>query len=548
MGDASSLLDRNDLLTLLDATQALKETRTLQDALTRILEVAGALMHSSAGSVILHDHQRNDLYFAAATGPAKDDLSKIRIPIGKGKAGEVFESGNAIVENTVEDHYKRVDEKTDFATKSMICVPLTRGDRRLGVMQMLNKSDGAEPFNDRDVELLTRFAVQATLAIHDARLFEQMIGSSGLHARPDIRRDLIGLITSDVIKAVQESLTILYVDLRGFSRLCNLIARPQRIQDLLNEYVSCMAALVVHHGGIVNKVMGDGIISIFRGADSAVRAVYAAIDLLEQFDQLRQNWGDRVSFTIDFLDIGIGIATDEEMILGTVGDQSFRDVSLIGQGVNLAARLMDEARDGKRILCDRMTRGKLRSHETDAKFEITSAIRLAGGKHGTASPEYDVFEIRPIKPKISTTPAASASGEFDIFISYRRDGGSAEARCIQATLKDHYGVFLDVDTLPAGHFDESLLRVIESTRNFVVLLSKGSLDRTYSEGDWLRREIAHAIKTTRNIVPVMLPGFSFPNAQALPEEIRDLVRFDAVEYNHRYFYPTIEKIREHLVK
>jgi len=72
---------------------------TLEQVLTNILRLAGSLSNSDAGSVILHDIERNDLYFAAATGPASDKLPGIRIPVGKGKAGEVFSTGKPIVES-----------------------------------------------------------------------------------------------------------------------------------------------------------------------------------------------------------------------------------------------------------------------------------------------------------------------------------------------------------------------------------------------------------------------------------------------------------------
>jgi hypothetical protein len=91
-----------------------------------------------------------------------------------------------------------------------------------------------------------------------------------------------------------------------------------------------------------------------------------------------------------------------------------------------------------------------------------------------------------------------------------------------------------------------LLDTIAAAPNFVVFLSPGSLDRCGQDGDWLRKEIAQAILTTRNIVPVMLPGFSFPPLETLPEDIREVTRHDAVEYSHRYFNAMVEKIRERL--
>ncbi|MFH0794101.1 MAG: hypothetical protein V2A74_08730 [bacterium] len=58
--------------------------------------------------------------------------------------------------------------------------------------------------------------------------------------------------------------------------------------------------------------------------------------------------------------------------------------------------------------------------------------------------------------------------------------------------------------------------------NFLVVLSVGALERCAQKGDWLRREIACALNLNKNILPVLLPGFKFP--QELPADIRDLPR------------------------
>jgi TIR domain len=130
---------------------------------------------------------------------------------------------------------------------------------------------------------------------------------------------------------------------------------------------------------------------------------------------------------------------------------------------------------------------------------------------------------------------------YDAFISYRRDGGASQARLIRSELTNRgYRVFLDVADLDKGHFDDKLLTTIAETPNFIVVLAPGSLDKCVNEGDWLRRELQQAIATKRNVVPVCLPGFSFPSS--LPADIADLSRHQAVEYSHTLFDATIEKI------
>lgn len=542
---SASSLNKDDLLALLDTANQLNSVDTLQDALTHILTLAGNLSGSQAGSVLLHDQARNDLYFAAATGPVSNQVANVRVPIGKGKAGQVFTSGKPLIENRLENHYEEVDKKTEFSTKSMICLPLIHKSKKYGVIQVLNKAEGREPYGDRDVELLTLFATQATIAIRNATLFEQMLATSGLYAAPEVRQDLIQSMTASGRSAIRDKFTVLFADMRGFSQLCNMVSNPEKIQGVLSDYVLMLSSTAVHHAGIVNKVLGDGLMVIFRGDAGVASAVRAAFEMLDGFERLRAIWNETTRFNLSFLDIGIGITTDDEMILGTIGDDTFRDFTVIGPAVNLAGTLVKAAREGNKVLCDNLTMACLKNKglarvEGPTRFTIDKLGPLQGLS-------YDVYSLFKYERPEEKGREQAASDNYDVFFSYRREGGSDVARSVQQALKDDYRIFLDVDRLPSGHFDNALLRTIEVAPNFVVFLSQGSLDRCNMAGDWLRREIAHAIKTGRNIVPVTLPEFVFPDPELLPEDIREIGRHDAVEYSHRYFYAMLDKIREHLM-
>jgi hypothetical protein len=122
---------------------------------------------------------------------------------------------------------------------------------------------------------------------------------------------------------------------------------------------------------------------------------------------------------------------------------------------------------------------------------------------------------------------------YDAFISYHRESGAAEARLIQSSLQAR-GVqcFLDVSDLTAAS-EAALLQQIAEIPNFIVVLPPSSLDRCHEAQDWLRREISQAVATGSNIIPVRLPGFSFP--QDVPDDIRDLPRYHGVEYDLQNF-------------
>lgn len=137
--------------------------------------------------------------------------------------------------------------------------------------------------------------------------------------------------------------------------------------------------------------------------------------------------------------------------------------------------------------------------------------------------------------------------QYDAFISYRRQYDSQTARLLLEALDGAgFKVFLDVEGLRTGRFDEALLKRISGTPNFIVILSERSLDRCAGDGDWFCREIAQAIKQGRNIVPVLMPAFEFPPESELPDEIKPLLAYQGVRYSHEFYEASVEKIISYL--
>ena len=117
--------------------------------------------------------------------------------------------------------------------------------------------------------------------------------------------------------------------------------------------------------------------------------------------------------------------------------------------------------------------------------------------------------------------------QYDVFLSYRRAGGETMAILLRDRLNERgYRVFLDIEDLNPGKFNKDLLRVIDGCTDFVSILSPGSLDRCVKEGDWVRLEIAHALKNEKNVVPLILRGFEQP--ENLPDDISDLMNNSGV--------------------
>ena len=156
-----------------------------------------------------------------------------------------------------------------------------------------------------------------------------------------------------------------------------------------------------------------------------------------------------------------------------------------------------------------------------------------------------------VLPQTPTSPSvivAAQTSQHLAFISYRREQGSEVARIVQGEMaRRGVSCFLDVKDLKAEHFGNRLLKEIELAPNFILVLSPNSLDRCSNHDDWLRREIAHALKHHKNIVPLMLNNFLFPPTEQLPEEIRGIERHNGVTYSHEYFEATFDKLQSFLL-
>ena len=164
------------------------------------------------------------------------------------------------------------------------------------------------------------------------------------------------------------------------------------------------------------------------------------------------------------------------------------------------------------------------------------------------SPKYDMLNVlleRFVTPRRIYVANQNAFNEpYDVFLSYRRDGGESMAILLRDRLTAKgYRVFLDVESLNSGSFNTKLLQVIENCTDFIVVLSKNCLDRCANDGDWVRAEIAHALAGGKNIVPVMLRGFEWP--AALPDDINELRIQNGVNASsNEYFDAAVDRLTD----
>ncbi len=128
---------------------------------------------------------------------------------------------------------------------------------------------------------------------------------------------------------------------------------------------------------------------------------------------------------------------------------------------------------------------------------------------------------------------------FDTFISYRRVGGGNIAARVYDYLKlkgSH--PFYDITGMSSGRFDEQLQKHLINSLNFILILSKGALDRCADPEDWVYKEITTAIKHNLNVIVLREEGFEYPDN--LPPDLDVLRMFQEIEYSSQTLSSRLE--------
>lgn len=147
---------------------------------------------------------------------------------------------------------------------------------------------------------------------------------------------------------------------------------------------------------------------------------------------------------------------------------------------------------------------------------------------------------------------AEASPNYDIFISYRRQGGGDFAHLLKLSLVGMgFNVFLDVDNLGAGTFDKKILQYMTGSKHILVVWTKGCMDRfldgmDYTQ-DFVAKEYLFAMEKHLSIVPVYKEDFEFPEKSRVPEVLRPILLVNAVKFVSEYRQASMEELKKRLV-
>ena len=149
----------------------------------------------------------------------------------------------------------------------------------------------------------------------------------------------------------RKMMTVVFSDIRGFSTLTDNL-EPEELFHLLDRYLASMIKVIHKYDGTLNKIIGDGLLIFFGDPipmeDHAKRAVLMSIDMQKKVVELKDEW---LQYGYE-LGIGIGINTGY-MTVGNIGSDIHRDYTVIGNQVNVAARLESQAKAGQILISQR---------------------------------------------------------------------------------------------------------------------------------------------------------------------------------------------------
>ena len=211
-------------------------------------------------------------------------------------------------------------------------------------------------FKDQSVQLM-KYAQDLADSFKAARAERELRNRLSRYVGNHVVDRLIEADRTPFDQNTAKTVTVLFADIRSFTTLSENLS-VQDVVELLNTFFERMVAVVFAHHGILDKFVGDQVMAVFGilpgRVNPAVDAVYAAVAMQRETAKLvrqRSQEGKRA------FSIGIGINTGE-VILGNIGCDNRMDFTVIGDAVNVAARLQAMAR-GDQVVIGEATRQRL---------------------------------------------------------------------------------------------------------------------------------------------------------------------------------------------
>jgi len=187
LASAQRSLDR--LQFMIEASKVFNSTLDLSELLGRILDLAKTLTHAERGTLFLVDEKTSEIWSLIAHGLEKQE---IRLPLGRGIAGHVAQSGEVV---NIPDAYadprfdSETDKRTGFRTHNILTLPIrNKAGKIIAALQLLNKAQGS--FTDEDADALLTLSGQMAMSLENARLHRDVIEKERLEREMALARGI----------------------------------------------------------------------------------------------------------------------------------------------------------------------------------------------------------------------------------------------------------------------------------------------------------------------------------------------------------------------
>ncbi|MBJ8346226.1 adenylate/guanylate cyclase domain-containing protein [Antrihabitans sp. YC2-6] len=228
-------------------------------------------------------------------------------------------------------------------------LPLLVKGKPAGVLEVHRRTG---QFTDAEVALLRSFASQTSVALENARLYQQLDGLFRSYMSPAVATALLADPSQAGLGGEITEVSILFADLRGFTPFSER-STPDQVVAMLNTYYGAIVPVILAEGGTVVQFVGDAVMALFnaptRQPDHALRAARAGLGLHRAIEQ--------VATSAEWPRFRVGVNTGPALV-GNVGSAQMRNFTAIGDTTNLAARLEGLAEPGT-VVIGPLTRAQL---------------------------------------------------------------------------------------------------------------------------------------------------------------------------------------------
>jgi len=270
--------------------------------------------------------------------------------------------------------------RSTLDASATLALPLTVKGHDAGVLLVGRRGSG---FPERDRAVLESLASQLSIALENARLYRQIDGLFRQYLSPTVVTTLLADPEQAALGGAVLDATVLFADLRGFTSFSERTA-PADVVALLNRYYAVAVPALLAQGGTLLKFVGDALMAVFnvpvRQADHALRGARAALDMQAAVAEVAASGPDLPVFRV-------GLHTGP-VLVGNIGSAEIRDYTVIGDTVNLAARLEANAPVGGVLISDvtcaaigdgavveRIGRLKVKGREAAVEAFVLQALR-----------------------------------------------------------------------------------------------------------------------------------------------------------------------------